>query len=65
VAVTKNAVLVAADDNLTALDLNSGRRLWSQPLPMPPVPWGIAVDRTGHIVLTLQDGQLIAFAPAR
>lgn len=61
VAVTSNAVLVAGDDRLTALDLTSGKQLWSQPLPVPPVPWGIAVGRGGQVVVTLEDGQVVCF----
>ena len=60
VAVAKNAVLVADKKNLAALDLSTGRRLWSQPLPAPTVPWGLAVDRKGRAILTLTDGQILA-----
>ncbi|MHC4508095.1 MAG: outer membrane protein assembly factor BamB family protein, partial [Planctomycetota bacterium] len=61
VAITCNAVLVAGDDYLTCLDLSSGKQLWSQPLPMAPVPWGIVVDRRGRVIVTLTDGQAMCF----
>jgi hypothetical protein len=28
-----------------------------------PVAWGIAVDRNGWIVVSLQDGRLVCFSP--
>ena len=64
VAVTRNSVLVASNNYLTCLDLRSGKQLWSQPLPMAPVPWGIAVDRAGRMIVTLTDGQVICFGKA-
>jgi len=65
VAVTKNAVLVAGKDYITCLDLKDGRPLWSQPIPMAPVPWGIAVGRGGQVIVTLKDGQVMCFGGAR
>lgn len=65
VAVTMNAVLIAGDDYLTGLDLRRGKQLWSQPLPMAPVPWGIAVDRSGRVIVTLKDGQVMCFSKAK
>ncbi len=65
VAVTGNAVLVAGEDKITCLDLKDGKQLWSQPLPMVPVPWGIAVDRGGRVIVTLKDGQVMCFGGAR
>ena len=59
VAVTKNAVVFADASQVTALELRSGKRLWSQTLPSAPVPWGMAVDGTGRVVLTLVDGQVL------
>lgn len=61
VAVTKNAVLVASNIAITCLDLNSGEQNWSLPLPMAPVPWGIAVDYKGRVIVTLKDGQMMCF----
>jgi outer membrane protein assembly factor BamB len=60
-AVCKNAVVVANRTEIVALDLKDGRVLWSQPVPSPPVSWGLAVDRDGRIVVTLEDGQVLCF----
>jgi outer membrane protein assembly factor BamB len=59
VAVAQNAVAIADASRVAALDLESGRVLWSQPLPAPPVPWGMAVTRAGRLVLTLADGRMV------
>ncbi len=59
VAVTKNAVVIADASQVTALELRSGKRLWSQTLPSAPVPWGMAVNGTGRVILTLVDGQVL------
>jgi len=59
VAVTKNAVIIADASQVTALELHSGKRLWSQTLPSAPVPWGLAVDGKGRVILTLVDGQVL------
>lgn len=61
IAVSKNMVVLAGDDHVTGLDLNSGKPIWSHPLPMAPVPWGIAVDRGGRVIVTLKDGQVMCF----
>ena len=72
VAVTKDAVLVSGVDRrgkdqeqttsgLTALSLTDGKVLWKQPLPAPPVLWGLAVDKTGRDVVTLTDGRVLGF----
>ncbi len=59
IAVAKNAVVIADAKRVAALDLASGKQLWSQPLPASPVPWGMAVDRTGRVILTLADGRVL------
>ena len=46
---------------ITALGLENGSVLWSQPLPAKPVLWGLAVGRHGHIVVTLIDGTVVCF----
>jgi hypothetical protein len=72
VAVTKNAVLVAGLDRdaknpdrtesgLCAVSLADGKTLWKQSLPSAPVAWGLAVDRTGRMVVTLLDGRVLGF----
>ena len=64
----KNAVLFAGNPDegnasIEALDIQSGKRLWrwSPQLPSSPVPWGLAVDRDGRIMVTLEDGQVLCF----
>ncbi|UCG49956.1 MAG: PQQ-binding-like beta-propeller repeat protein, partial [Phycisphaerales bacterium] len=59
VAVARNAVVAADASQITALELRRGRRLWSQTLPSAPVPWGMAIDRMGRVILTLVDGQVL------
>jgi outer membrane protein assembly factor BamB len=64
-ALCRNAVLVATPSRLTALSLESGTPLWTQVLSARPVPWGLAVDRSGRVMLTLEDGRVIGIgAPA-
>ncbi|MCP4263397.1 MAG: PQQ-binding-like beta-propeller repeat protein [Planctomycetes bacterium] len=59
VAMTKNAVVVADVLKVIAIDHNSGKQLWSQRLPSAPVPWGMAVDRDGRVILSLVDGRVL------
>ena len=61
VAVCSNAVVVANKSEITALNLKDGRLLWSKALPSAPVNWGLAVDRHGRVVITLEDGQILCF----
>jgi outer membrane protein assembly factor BamB len=68
VAAAKNAVVVADASQVAALELRSGKQLWRRTLPSAPVPWGMAVDRTGRVILTLVDGQVLCIgkgAPRR
>ncbi|MHB8972825.1 MAG: outer membrane protein assembly factor BamB family protein [Pirellulaceae bacterium] len=59
IAVTANAIVMAVDRNVVALDIRSGQRLWTHALPAPAVPWGLAVDHDGRAFLTLVDGQVV------
>ncbi len=61
VAVAKNAVVIADASQVAALDLKNGRTLWSQAVPSAPVPWGLAIDRDGRIIVTLEDGKVLCF----
>ncbi len=61
VAVCKNAVVIANETEIVALRLKDGGILWSQPVPSSPVPWGLAVDRDGRIIVTLKDGKVMCF----
>ena len=64
----KNAVLFSGNPyggnpSIVALDIQNGKRLWrrSPQLPSSPVPWGLAVDRDGRIMVALEDGQVLCF----
>ena len=59
VALTTNAVVVADASKVTAIELSNGDPLWSQTLPSAPVPWGMAVDRNGRVILSLVDGRVL------
>jgi len=61
VAVCANAVVVAKPTELIALNLADGRVLWKQPLSASPVPWGIAVNREGKVIVTLEGGRVVCF----
>jgi outer membrane protein assembly factor BamB len=61
-ALCQNAALVATATELTALDLQDGRVLWTQPLAAPPVPWGLAVARDGRVIATLEGGGVVCFS---
>ena len=72
-AIAKNAVLLAGVDRtgtgskvrstawLCALNLEDGTELWRKQLPGLPVLFGIAIDRDGRILVSLQDGQVVCF----
>ncbi|UCC98006.1 MAG: PQQ-binding-like beta-propeller repeat protein [Phycisphaerales bacterium] len=60
-AACRNAVVVASKSEIVALNLKDGAPLWSQSLPASPVPWGLAVDREGRAVVTLEDGRVLCF----
>ena len=61
VATCSNAVIIAREAELRAVDLEGGEDLWVQPLPAPPVRWGLAVDRAGRCLVTLEDGRVLCF----
>jgi hypothetical protein len=64
-AVARNAVVIADSARIVAVELSSGKRLWSQKLPSAPVPWGMAIDRAGRVILTLVDGRVVSFGEQR
>jgi outer membrane protein assembly factor BamB len=64
-AVCENAVVIANRTEIVALDFKNGEVLWSQPVPSPPVPWGLAVDRNGNVVVSLENGQVLCFGSRR
>ncbi len=74
VVVMKDGLLVAGVDRtgtgadvktagaLAAVSLADGKVLWKQPLPAAPSGWGLAVDASGRILVSLQDGRVLCFA---
>jgi outer membrane protein assembly factor BamB len=74
VAVGRNALLVAGvnrdqkgkvtESEVRAVRLSDGAVLWTEPLPAAPVAWGLAVDRAARVIVTLIDGQVVAFTAA-
>ncbi len=63
-AVGANAAVVAGQDRLVTVKLEDGSLLWTEPLPAPPVPWGLALANDGSTLVTLQNGEILCFAPA-
>lgn len=61
VAVCRNAVVIAEKTKVVVLDIKDGKVLWSQPVPSAPVTWGLAVDRQGRVVVSLEDGKVVCF----
>jgi outer membrane protein assembly factor BamB len=53
---------VEHDPFLAAMEIATGAEIWREPLPAASVPGGIAVDHQGRIVVTLEGGQVLAFA---
>ncbi len=60
-AACSNAVVVAKKSEIVALNLKDGSVLWSEDVPSTPVNWGLAVDRDGRIIVTLENGQVLCF----
>ena len=69
-ARTSNAVLVlgarpAKDAKakgaycVAAVSIKDGTPLWIQDLPGPAVRWGLAVDRDGRVLVTMEDGSIL------
>jgi hypothetical protein len=50
--------------SLAAMGIENGRMLWRQPLPSIPASWAMALDGTSRIVVALQDGRVLCFAPS-
>ncbi len=68
IALCKNAVVIARKSAggsafVGAINLDDGEFLWGQALPFSPVPWGLAVDSEGRVVVTLKDGQVMCYGP--
>ncbi len=50
---------------LTAINVDDGSERWSHKLPAPVVKGGTAIDRQGRILVSLTNGAVICFAPAK
>ena len=66
IAVCKNAVAIVRTSpdgmhELEVVNIKNGERIdgYQSSLVSPPLPWGMAVDREGRIIVTLKDGQII------
>ncbi len=74
-ALGSHAVVIAGGVNasdsdepkytLVARAVADGQPLWTQPLPAMPAWWGLATDRDGRVLATLQDGRVLCFAGSR
>jgi outer membrane protein assembly factor BamB len=64
-AMGQNALVIASASELTAYALADGRLLWTQPLPAPPVPWGLALNREGCVLVTLENGTVLCFSQSQ
>ncbi len=62
IAVGKNSIVLAGTEpNLRLLDISTGKRTGRAALVVPVVPWGLAIDRQGRIIATLEGGQVMCF----
>ncbi len=61
VALGKNALIVARPSEIVAYNLQDGKPLWAHTLPGTPVPWGLALDRGGRVIVALEGGQVVCF----
>jgi len=61
VAICANAVVIAEESKIVAVNVDDGGVLWSQSLPAAPVEWGLAIDKEGRAVVTLTDGRILCF----
>jgi outer membrane protein assembly factor BamB len=48
---------------LAAIDVESGKDIWSHELPSTPVKGGTALDSAGRIYVTMENGQLVGYQP--
>ncbi len=61
VVCAPNAAVVAMKTKVAAFGRDTGNLLWSQPLPAPPVRWGMAVAPDGSVLVSLTNGALYRF----
>ena len=65
VAICANAVVIAEESKIVAVNIGDGNILWSHPLPAAPVEWGLAIDKEGRAMVTLIDGWILCFGAGR
>ena len=61
IALCKNALITVKGSELIAYNLVDGRPLWVRKLDGPAVPWGLAIDASGRIIVTLENGRVLCF----
>lgn len=61
IAVGSNAAVLALPDALVAVALDDGRELWRHVLPDLSIPWGLALDREGRVLVSLENGDVLCF----
>jgi outer membrane protein assembly factor BamB len=61
VAICANAVVIAEESKIVAVNVDDGGVIWSHSLPAAPVEWGLAIDSQGRAVVTLTDGRILCF----
>jgi outer membrane protein assembly factor BamB len=61
VALCQNALVAIRGLDLVAFHLGTGKPLWSQWLPGRPVPWGLALDKSGRAIVALEGGQVVCY----
>ncbi|HOW65901.1 MAG TPA: PQQ-binding-like beta-propeller repeat protein [Verrucomicrobiota bacterium] len=61
VAAGPGAIVIASPGELAALALQDGRLLWKKALPAVPVPWGLAINREGKVLVTLEGGRVLCY----
>ena len=50
---------------LAATSIDDGALLWSHPLPGEPIWWGLALEKSGRIFVSLVDGRVVCLAAGR
>lgn len=63
-AAGRNAVAVAVEGAVQVFSLADGRPLWRVNVPGSAVPWGMAVDREGRVLVSLEQGEVLCLAGA-
>ncbi len=59
IGIASNAVVLGNNEGVIAVDIQSGKPIWSHKLPAPVVPWGLAIANDGSVIVTLTDGQVV------